>query len=221
MRFRYFLFDLDGTLTDPKEGINKSVQYALGHFGVEEPDLERLTCFIGPPLVDSFMEFYGFDRETALLAQDKYRERFAVQGIWENRVLPGVPEMLRRLREAGGRIALATSKPEVFAVQILERFGLAPYFDQAVGSGLDGSLGTKAQVVEEALRRLAVPPEERKRAVMVGDRKHDIAGAKACGISSLGVSFGYGEPGELQAAGADITVETVEELERFLLENVE
>ncbi len=217
MSFRYLLFDLDGTLTDPKEGITKSVQYALAAFGVEEPDLDRLTCFIGPPLVDSFMEFYGFDREKARQAQAKYRERFAEKGIFENRVLPGIPELLRRLAGAGRVLALATSKPEVFAEKILERYGLAAYFTQTVGSGLDGSLGTKAEVIVEALRRLKLSPEEKRQVLMIGDRKHDIAGAKACGVASLGVRFGYAEEGELEAAGADFIAGTVEELGAFLL----
>ncbi len=217
MRFRYILFDLDGTLTDPKEGITRCVQYALAHFGIEEPDLNRLTCFIGPPLVDSFMEFYGFSREQAKEAQAQYRERFAEKGIFENRVLPGIPELLARLQEAGAVVALATSKPEVFAVKILERYGLLPYFDQVAGCGLDGSLGTKAEVIEEVFRRLQLPREARDQAVMIGDRKHDVAGAKACGIASLGVRLGYAAEGELEAAGADYILDTVEELERFLM----
>ncbi len=218
MSFRYLLFDLDGTLTNPKEGITKSVQYALASFGVEEPDLDRLTCFIGPPLVDSFMEFYGFDREKARQAQAKYRERFAEKGIFENQVLPGIPEMLSRLKQAGKVLALATSKPEVFACKLLERYGLAEYFTQTVGSGLDGSLGTKAEVIEEALRRLELSNGDREQARMIGDRKHDIAGAKACGLASVGVRFGYAEEGELEAAGADFIAGTVEELEAFLLD---
>ena len=217
MAFQYILFDLDGTLTDPKEGITKSVQYALEHFGIREPDLDRLTCFIGPPLVDSFMEFYGFSREQAREAQAWYRKRFEAQGLFENRLLPGVPELLSHLKEAGKVVALATSKPEVFAVRILERYGIRPYFDVAAGCGLDGSLGTKAQVIEEVFRRLALPREARSQAIMVGDRKHDIAGAKACGIASVGVGLGYAAEGELEAAGADYLAGTVEELERLLL----
>lgn len=217
MNFRYILFDLDGTLTDPKEGITKSVQYALAHFGIEEPDLDRLTCFIGPPLVDSFMEFYGFSREQAKAAQVKYRERFAEKGLFENRVLPGIPELLASLKEAGKVVALATSKPEVFAVKILDRYGLLPYFDLTVGCGLDGSLGTKAEVIEEVFRRLQLSPKERSQALMIGDRKHDIAGAQACGIASLGVRLGYAAEGELETAGADYILDTVEDLKRFLL----
>lgn len=219
MSYKIILFDLDGTLTDPKEGITKSVQYALDSLGVHEPDLDRLECFIGPPLLDSFQEFYGLDRSQAAQGLIKYRERFCVKGIFENILLPGVPEMLGALKKAGKVMALATSKPEPFAVQILKHFEILSYFDAAVGCGLDESRGSKAEVIEEVFRRLGIEEEQKREVLMVGDRKHDVIGAKRCGIHSLGVAFGYAPPGELEESGAEHLVQTVEELTRFLLQD--
>lgn len=218
--FRYCLFDLDGTLTDPKEGITKSVQYALRRFGIEEPDPDRLTAFIGPPLKDSFMEFYGFTEEEAVRAIGFYRERFAPAGMLENVIYPGIKEMLEGLCGQGMHLAVASSKPEVFVRRILLHFGIEKYFGVVVGSGLDGTRGTKKEVVEEALsqfRLFALPEEERKKiCAMAGDRKFDIQGAKAHGLTGVGVRFGYAPEGELEAAGADYIADTVEELYRFL-----
>ena len=211
----YILFDLDGTITDPKEGITKSVQYALEDFGIQEPDLEKLTCFIGPPLVQSFQEYYGFDEAEAQRAVQRYRQRFAEVGIFENGVYEGVHEMLSELNNAGKTLCLATSKPGVFAKKILEHYHLAPYFTVVVGSELDGRRSDKAEVIEEVLHRLAIT-ESREKAVMVGDRRHDILGAKRCGLTSVGVSFGYAEPGELEKAGADYVVSSVAELGELL-----
>lgn len=229
--FQYILFDLDGTLTDPKPGITGCVQYALHEMGIEEPDLDRLEIFIGPPLMDSFMEFYGMERQMAERAVEKYRERFAVTGIYENELYPGMKEMLAALKEAGCHLAVASSKPEPFVKRILEHFGIAAYFDAAVGSGLDGSLAQKEDVVREALRRLgeqmdaagSVLPQDDsigKAAVMVGDRKFDVIGARALGLRCVGVSFGYAQPGELEEAGAWRIADDVESLGRILLEEV-
>lgn len=212
------LFDLDGTLTDPKEGITKSVQYALKHFGIEVTDLNDLLCFIGPPLIESFQMFYGFSEEKALEATVKYRERYKDIGIFENGIYDGILELLSACKKAGKKLCLATSKPEIFAVRILERYGMAEYFDEAVGSTLDGSINTKDEVIREAFRRLNINSEEEKlRVIMIGDRKHDIIGAKKCGISSIGVRFGYAEEGELEEAGADYIVSNVEELCKLCL----
>ena len=215
--FAYVLFDLDGTLTDPKEGITKSVQFALRQQGIREPNLDRLEPFIGPPLHDSFMDFYDMTQEQADMAVADYRKRFAPVGIFENKVYPGIPQMLAHLKEAGIRLAVASSKPEKFVVQILEHFKLASYFDVVVGSGMDGSLGTKEEVVEEALRRLEGQVKKGMGA-MVGDRKYDIYGGKEHGLTTVGVSFGYAGKGELEAAGADYFARTVAQLEKFLLE---
>ncbi len=235
--FQYILFDLDGTLTDPKVGITKSVQYALQALGIEEPDLDKLEPFIGPPLKDSFMEFYGFHHEQTEIAVEKYRERFVVTGIFENEIYAGIAQMLANLHCAGKKLAIASSKPTVLVERILEHFAIQAYFDVVVGSEMDGTRSRKEEVVEEALRRLVpqifVNPSERsaeessiqqinkkalrKSIAMVGDRKFDIEGAKAFGLTGIGVAFGYAQEGELEQAGADYIVETVAELERLLM----
>ena len=214
--FQYCLFDLDGTLTDPKEGITKSVQYALKKFGIEEPDLDRLEPFIGPPLKDSFIEFYGFSQEDAIKAIALYRERFAPIGVLENQIFPGMAQMLESLYSKKIHLAVASSKPTEFVHQILSHFEIEKYFEVIVGSEMDGSRATKEEVVEEALLQLGLlscPQEDRRRVcAMIGDRKFDIQGAKAYGLTGIGVSFGYAGEGELEAAGADHIVNTVEEL---------
>ena len=211
----YLLFDLDGTLTDPKVGITTSVQYALAHFGIQVEDPDTLSHFIGPPLLDSFRQEYGFDDLTARAAVEKYRERFGVKGMYENEVYPGIPEMLQGLVQAGKTLAVATSKLEPYAVQILEHFGLAQYFALVVGSLPDGSRSEKGEVIAEVLRRLQAAPNE---AMMVGDRKYDILGAKAKGVAAIGVDYGYASPGELEEAGAGRIARSVEELHSLLLE---
>ena len=143
MSFKYILFDLDGTLTDPKEGITKSVQHALRAFGIDEPDLDQLVSFIGPPLIESFRDFYDFTPEQALEGVAKYREYFCDRGIFENKVIPGIPRLLQNLKENGKILCLATSKPEPFARKILEHFDLMQWFDETVGASLDESRGTK------------------------------------------------------------------------------
>lgn len=214
--FNNILLDLDGTLTDPKEGITKSVQYALQHFGIEE-DIDNLLPFIGPPLINSFQDFYGMSEEDAVTAVAKYRERFSTIGIYENGVYPGIEDMLKALKESGKIVALATSKPHVFARRILEHYGLIQYFDILVGSEFDGTRNDKAEVIEEVCRQLNLPVGERESCIMVGDRKHDIIGAKKCNIKSVGVSFGYADENELELAGADFIVDTVDELKEFLI----
>lgn len=222
--FDYILFDLDGTLTDPKIGITSSVQYALRALGIDEPDLDRLEPFIGPPLADSFQEFYGLTPERTKLAIEKYRERFNNQGIYENEMYEGIDKMLAALKKNGKMLAIASSKPTPLVIRVLEHFHIKTYFDYIVGSELDGRRSKKEEVVEEALR-LMVPAslstqERKKRVAMVGDRRFDIEGAKAFGLTSVGVSFGYAPEGELEAAGADYIVDTVSELEGLLMRGV-
>ena len=223
--FQYCLFDLDGTLTDPGEGITRCVQYALRSLGIEEPDLKKLEPFIGPPLTDSFMEFYGLTREQAVRAVEAYRERFAPVGIFENCVYDEIPRLLEEMKSAGVTLAVASSKPECFVHRILDRFGIEKYFDVIVGSELDGARSAKEEVVEEALLRLGVGEisgEERKRrCAMVGDRKFDIQGARAHGLTGVGVRFGYAPQGELEAEGADYIADTVADLAAFLLDTEE
>lgn len=198
--YQYALFDLDGTLTDPGEGITRSVQYALAKFGIDVRDRSELYCFIGPPLHESFEKYYGFSRDDAFRAVDAYREYFAVKGIFENEVYAGIPAALEALRRAGVRIALATSKPEIYAKQILEHFDLIGYFDAVAGSEMDGTRTKKAEVVERALMLLGNP--DVRECAMIGDREHDVLGGAAHGMDTVGVTFGYGGQDELCRAGA-------------------
>lgn len=214
-RFDYILFDLDGTLTDPGEGITNSVACALEKFGIDVPDRRALYKFIGPPLAGSFAEHYGFTSETAALAVEYYREYYRDRGIYENLLYPGVPALLGRLRAAGARLLLATSKPEVFARQILKHFELADFFGFAAGSLLDGTRVRKGEVISYAFASLGVT--DTSRAVMIGDREHDIIGAKETGLTSVGVLWGYGDRAELDSAGADFIAADVAELESILL----
>lgn len=219
---KYLLFDLDGTLTDPKVGITTCVQYALKSFGIEEPDLDKLESFIGPPLRDSFMKFYGFTAEQAKEAVEKYRERFRDTGIFENEVYPGIPYMLRNLKNNGMHLAVASSKPKVYVDRILEHFHLDQFFDVVVGSELDGKREEKAEVINEALRLLfQEKPVKKEEVYMIGDRSFDVEGAKALNIESVGVTYGYGSKEELKAAKADYIVGSVKELEKFLLRGAE
>ena len=214
--YQYLLFDLDGTLTNPKEGITKCVQYALRSFGIEEPDLDKLEPFIGPPLLDSFMEYYNMTPEQARTALEKYRERFRDIGIFENEVFPGVPEMLEILQKKGKKLVIASSKPEEYVLRILEKYGIRAFFHEVVGASMDEKRSAKADVIEEAFRRLQITEEKKAQVLMIGDRKHDVEGAKACGIRCLGVYVGFAKPGELEQAGADYIVHTVEEMSQFL-----
>ena len=207
------LFDLDGTLTNPEVGITKSVQYALNAYGIEENSSEMLRRFIGPPLVDGFMEFYGMTRENASRAVEKYRERFSKIGIFENELIEGTEQMLKRLKQEGKRIALATSKPSPFAKQIIEHFGIDSYFDIDSCSELDGTRNDKAEVIAEALRLAGVY----KSPVMVGDRMHDVIGAKKNKIPCIGVSFGFAAEGELSENGAVDIAASMSELTEMLL----
>lgn len=215
MKFTTILFDLDGTLTDPFEGITNSVAYALKKMGITPPKNSELKKFIGPPLAESFEKFYGLSKEESYKAVDIYREYFAPKGIFENTIFKGIPEMLASLKNAEKRLALATSKPTVFAEKILKHFNIDKYFDVVVGSNLDGSMTDKAQVVAAALKGLgAVEPST---TVMVGDRSHDIIGGIKNGICTVGVTFGYGTKEELEQFHADYIADSVDELKNILL----
>mgnify|MGYP000375794276 FL=1 len=215
--YRYVLFDLDGTLTDPKEGICKCVQYALHEMGIEEPDLDRLECFIGPPLLASFRDFYRMDDAQCELAVKKYRERYATIGIFENELYPGMEELLKRLSEKGIRLAIASSKPQLFVERILKHFKIESYFEVVAGSDMNGKKVEKTDVMREAIAGLFHTPEDcvmeqlqkkdgkhlpTDQILMVGDRKFDVEGAQSFGIDSVGVGYGYAEEGELKEAGA-------------------
>ena len=213
--FKYILFDLDGTLTDSAPGITASVKYALEKSGEPVPDYLVLCKFIGPPLLYGFMNFCGMSEERAEKAVEYYREYYGVKGIFESELYPGVKELLAKLCAAGKKIILATSKPEVFAVKILEHFRLSDYFYFTAGATLDKTRTEKADVIAYALKSAGVT--DRRKAVMVGDRFHDIDGAKANGIRSTGVLYGFGSRKELENAGADFISMDTNELYRILL----
>lgn len=218
----YLLFDLDGTLTDPKEGITTCVQYALKSFGIDEPDLDKLEPFIGPPLKESFMEYYHFTQEQALEAVDKYRERFQDTGIFENELYGGIHDLLRSLKAKGMHLAVASSKPTVFVERILKHFKIDKYFEVVVGSELDGTRVNKAEVMLEALHRFfGDKPVQFDKVYMIGDRKFDMEGARSLRIESVGVAYGYGSIEELKEAKADYIVKSVTELKKFLLRGTE
>ena len=216
--FSCILFDLDGTISDPKQGICGCVQYALRSFGIEEPELDRLEPFIGPPLSESFMKYYNFTAEQAQEAVEKYRERFSVTGKYENVLYPGMGALLHDLKASGATLAIASSKPTVYVEDILVHFGIREYFDIVVGSELDGRRVHKEEVVAEVLSRLAARGEsDPDKMVMIGDRSFDVEGAKAIGAHCIAVSYGYAQPGELENAGAEIIVRDVEGLRSVLL----
>lgn len=214
--FDYILFDLDGTITDPFEGISKCIIYALDSFNIKVNDPRELVSFIGPPLFDQFKSYCGFNDDQAEQAVKKYRERYSELGWKECTLVDGTQQLLRHLKAAGKTVALATSKPECFAVPILQHFGIREYFDFIGAAELDrGGRNSKEAVIEYVLQSLPVP--DRSRAVIVGDRYHDIEGAKKTGIASVGVLTGYGSREELEAHQADYIAENMTEVLKYLL----
>ena len=213
-KYDHVFFDLDGTLTDPGEGITNSVAYALRKFGITPPPREELYKFIGPPLDDSFMEYYSFTPENAWKGVLYYREYFDEKGIFENKVLPGAHEFLSKLKEGGYALILATSKPEPAALKILERFELLKYFDCVCGADLAGKTVRKDAVLKLALKRSRADPA---RSVMVGDRMHDVSGSLANGFPCIGVTFGYGSREELISAGAEMLAGSFAEVYDFIV----
>lgn len=213
-KYSTILFDLDGTLTDPKVGIIKSVAYALKSFGIEVEELDSLCKFIGPPLKVSFKKYYGFSEQDCIKAIEKYREYFRETGMFENKVYPGIEKLLENLRQNGRKLFVATSKPTVFAIRILEHFNLLRYFDYVAGSELDGSRDSKSDVIKFVLQQNSVT--NLTNVVMIGDREHDVIGAKENNIDVIGVLYGYGDREELEKSGATYIVETIEELGKLL-----
>lgn len=212
--YQTILFDLDGTLTDSGQGILNSVAYALEKMGIEEPDTANLNRFIGPPLYESFSRFYQLSPEDTQSAVDAFRVYFKEKGMFENQLYPGIIPLLEELRTAGKTLVIATSKPEIFAKQILEHFGIAHYFDVIAGASLDSSRISKADVIGYAINQLEAFPNN---AVMIGDREHDIEGARRHQLPAIGVLYGYGSKQEFEKAGATMMVETVQDLKRVLL----
>lgn len=212
--YDYVLFDLDGTLTDPGLGITNSVAYALKRWNIEVADRTSLYKFIGPPLQDSFAKYYDFSPEDALRAVEVYREYFREKGLYENEVYPGVEDMLKTLRNQGKTLIVATSKPEAFAIKILKFFGLDGYFTVIAGATMDSSRSKKGDVIAYALKEAGVA--DKSRAVMVGDREHDIFGAQENGLDSIGVLFGYGDLEEMEKAGATYIAPAVEDILKYI-----
>ena len=204
--YQNILFDLDGTLTDPGMGITNSVMYALKKFKIDVEDRTSLYRFIGPPLKGSFEEFYGFSEEQSELAVQYYREYFKKQGMLENEVYDGIPELLKQLREKNKTLIVATSKPEPFTLEILRHFQLLDYFNFVAGATMDDTRNKKSDIIRYALESCHIT--DKSTAVMIGDRKHDVIGAKENGLDSIGVLFGYGDYEELKAAGATYIAET-------------
>ena len=216
MSWETILFDLDGTLTDPAEGITKAVEVALNHYGITVENRSTLNKFIGPPLDESFPEFYGFNDEQVREATRVFREYFGRQGWAENIPYPGIDKLLGDLKAAGKKLIIATSKPEEFAVRIMNHFDLAQYMDVIAGASIDNQEGAKkANVIRKALQRAGV--EDLSSVVMVGDRRHDVAGGHEVGLKVIGVLYGYGDRAEHEAAGADYIVEDIPSLEKLLL----
>lgn len=211
--YKTILFDLDGTLTDSGIGITNSVAYALKKFGIEAKSREELFRFVGPPLLDAFSEYYGFSKEDSEKALMFYREYFSEKGIFENIVYDGVEDMLKKLKCMGKNILLATAKPEQFAIRILKHFDLFGYFDFVAGATMDESRNQKDAVIKYAIDTFGIT--DTSSALMVGDRHHDILGAKKFSIDSVGVLYGYGNRDELTKAGATYIAENVEDILKF------
>ena len=213
-KYDFLLFDLDGTLTDPAEGITNSVIYALKKWGIEVSDKRELYCFIGPPLSASFKKYYGFSDGDALKCVEYYREYFRDKGIFENEVYSDIPQLLGSLKDRGYVLVLATSKPEKFAKMILEHFDLAKYFDFVAGASMDESRNKKADVIRYALDMAGI--ENKTRVLMIGDRDQDMLGADVNGLDSLGVLYGYGDREELEGAGATFIADSVSDILKFV-----
>lgn len=212
----YVFFDLDGTTVDTGPGIKNGVRYALSQFGVPVRDGDTLDGFIGPPMSQSFPNNYGFDAKKTKEAIQIFRKYYAEKGVLECEIYPGIDDLFRDIKKAGKKLCVATSKPEKFAKQILEMFSLLRYLDVFVGATLDGSREKKSDVLNCVFEMLGNP--DRDKAVLVGDRHYDVDGAKACGISSIGVLYGYGSREEFELAGADAVVETVDGIRNLLLD---
>lgn len=215
-KYEIILFDLDGTLTDPKIGITSAVQYALSKFDIEVKSLDELEKFIGPPLFEAFIGYYSFDEEKSNKGIQYYREYFSEKGIFENKVYLDIPWLLQTLKKKGFLLAIATSKPTIFAERILEHFNLNGYFHVVGGSNFDGTRTAKAEVIEYVISKLGV--EDLKNVIMIGDRKHDIIGADKNGIDSIAVGYGYGSYEEFQEVKPTYYAENVKDILEILVE---
>ncbi|MDQ6596463.1 HAD family hydrolase [Bacillus salipaludis] len=214
-KYKVILFDLDGTLSDPKVGITKSVQYALQKMDINEPDIDKLECFIGPPLQVSFAEYYDFDEGNTQKAIDFYRKRFKEKGMFENKLYPNIPLLLKSLKDQEFTLVVATSKPTIYSEQILKYFNIDHYFELVVGSNLDGTRTSKTEIIQYILDKYN--EQKLDNFIMVGDRKHDIIGANNTGIDSIGVTYGYGSYEELSNSNPTHIVKSVDQLKELLM----
>ncbi|MEK4096403.1 MULTISPECIES: HAD family hydrolase [Bacillus] len=212
-----FLFDLDGTVTDPKKGIVNSVLYALEKVGIEELHVSELDSFIGPPIQQSFIERYNMNEGEVERAVFYFREYLKQRGLLENSVYEGIPNLLKQLKDTGNRLFIATSKPTIFARQVIEHFQLTNYFEDIIGSNLNGTRIKKEEIIAHILQQNEGLNKEE--VVMIGDRKHDIIGANHNGIASIGVLYGYGSENELIEVSATHIAKDIEELHHFCIEN--
>ncbi|EJR40130.1 Phosphoglycolate phosphatase [Bacillus mycoides] len=212
-----FLFDLDGTVTDPKKGIVNSVLYALEKVGIEELHVSELDSFIGPPIQQSFVERYNMNEGEVERAVFYFREYLKQRGLLENSVYEGIPNLLKQLKDTGNRLFIATSKPTIFARQVIEHFQLTNYFEDIIGSNLNGTRIKKEEIIAHILQQNEGLNKEE--VVMIGDRKHDIIGANHNGIASIGVLYGYGSENELIEVSATHIAKDIEELHHFCIEN--
>ncbi|MBQ8412482.1 MAG: HAD hydrolase-like protein [Lachnospiraceae bacterium] len=217
MKYKEIFFDLDGTITEPALGITNGIIYALDKYNIKVSDRRELYKFIGPPLRDSFSMYYGFDKDEVEKVVAYYREYYSDMGIIENEPMPGIEKALSRLKSAGLKLYVATSKPEKFAIQILEHLNLLSYFDIVAGSSMDGSRDSKESVIKYLIEQIHKDGNDDISPIMVGDRMYDVEGASKCGIDCIGVTFGYGDRQELEEAGANIIVDTAEEIADYIL----
>lgn len=211
------LFDLDGTLTDPEQGISNAVKYSLSYFGVEEKDMKKLRGFIGPPLIDGYMDICGFSYDNAVIARDKYREYYSEKGVLENSIYPGIKDLLEEMKLMGKRMFVATSKPVYYADIILKHFGILSYFEGVFGAEMSEKQHRKSDVIKKVVSNAG--ELDLKKHLMIGDRKHDLIGANEVGIDSIGVLFGYGTKEELMEHNPKYIAETVLDL-RILLKKI-
>ncbi|MBR0162305.1 MAG: HAD-IA family hydrolase [Oscillospiraceae bacterium] len=214
MIYTTVLFDFDGTVFDTAEGITKSIQYAIRKHGMDYP-LEDLLCFVGPPLVEKFMEVFGVEEQEAVTLVEDFRERYLPVGVFESAPFPGIHELLQSLRREGFRVGIATSKPQQLAELLLERAELKKLFDVVIGSDPQVNNNAKWEVITRAMEKLDAKPET---TVMVGDTKYDVLGARRCGVSCIGVRWGSAAPGELEDVQADAIAATMDELEKLLMD---
>lgn len=214
MHYQTILFDLDGTLTDPRLGITRSIQFALARLGIDEPDITKLEHFIGPPLLQAFMQFYDMDEARAWEAVGHYRERFKVTGLYENMVFEGVPELLETLAGQGRTLYIATSKPWVFAREIARHFDFARHFKLIYGSELDGTRTNKVELIAHLLAEENLDPAH---TLMIGDRKHDLIGGLRNGLDVAAVGYGFGSHDELTSEKPTYHFATLAELHQAFL----